>query len=53
LSILSSIFLYALDNTIVADIIPAIADDFSSIKDPGWLSVGYKATTFSLLRKNV
>lgn len=41
LSILSSIFLYALDNTIVADIIPAIADDFSSIKDLGWLSVGF------------
>jgi hypothetical protein len=40
-SILSSIFLYALDNTIVAYIIPAIANDFSSVKDLGWLSVGY------------
>ncbi|KAF2138174.1 uncharacterized protein K452DRAFT_277993 [Aplosporella prunicola CBS 121167] len=40
-SILSSIFLYALDNTIVADIIPAIVKDFSSIKDLGWLSVGF------------
>lgn len=40
-SILSSIFLYALDNTIVADIIPAIVNDFSSIKDLGWLSVGF------------
>ncbi|KAH9875837.1 hypothetical protein IAQ61_003302 [Plenodomus lingam] len=41
ISVLSSIFLYALDNTIVADIIPAIANDFSSINDLGWLSVGF------------
>lgn len=43
-SILSSILLYALDNTIVADIIPTIANDFSSIQDLGWLSVGYEAS---------
>ncbi|CAG8085183.1 unnamed protein product [Penicillium salamii] len=61
LSILSSIFLYALDNTIVADIIPvrahvhpglrvrlythiipqAIVDDFSSVDNLGWLTVGF------------
>ncbi|KAJ5628751.1 hypothetical protein N7490_010979 [Penicillium lividum] len=40
-SILSSIFLYALDNTIVADIIPAIVNDFSSVHNLGWLSVGF------------
>ncbi|CAG8321570.1 unnamed protein product [Penicillium salamii] len=60
-SILSSIFLYALDNTIVADIIPvrahvhrgfrvrpythiisqAIVDDFSSVDNLGWLTVGF------------
>ncbi|EYE92423.1 putative MFS drug efflux transporter [Aspergillus ruber CBS 135680] len=41
-SILSSIFLYALDNTIVADILPAMINDFSSVDQLGWLSVGFQ-----------
>ena len=41
LSILSSTFLFALDNTIVADIQPAIVDRFSSISKLPWLSVAF------------
>ncbi|KAI9890311.1 MAG: hypothetical protein M1814_004221 [Vezdaea aestivalis] len=41
ISTLSSIFLYALDNTIVADLIPIIVNDFQSVDQIGWLSVGF------------
>ncbi|KAI9768084.1 MAG: hypothetical protein M1840_005118 [Geoglossum simile] len=41
LSTLSSIFLYSLDNTIVADIIPVIVNEFHSVAELGWLSVGF------------
>ncbi|KAI9776506.1 MAG: hypothetical protein M1839_009540 [Geoglossum umbratile] len=41
ISTLSSIFLYSLDNTIVADIIPVIVNDFHSVAELGWLSVGF------------
>ncbi|ORY70428.1 putative MFS drug efflux transporter [Pseudomassariella vexata] len=39
--ILSSIFLYALDATIVADIQPAIVKEFDSLQNLLWLSVGF------------
>ena len=41
LSILSSTFLFALDNTIVADIQPAIIERFGSIDKLPWLSVSF------------
>lgn len=41
LSILSSTFLFALDNTIVADIQPAIVERFGSISKLPWLSVSF------------
>ncbi|MCJ1367960.1 hypothetical protein MMC16_007098 [Acarospora aff. strigata] len=40
-SILSSIFTYALDNTIVADIVPAILNELGGIEKLPWLSVGF------------
>ncbi|KAL8979584.1 MAG: hypothetical protein Q9177_006103, partial [Variospora cf. flavescens] len=41
LSILSSTFLFALDNTIVADIQPAIVKRFDSIDKLPWLSIAF------------
>lgn len=41
LSILSSTFLFALDNTIVADVQPAIVKRFGSIDKLPWLSVAF------------
>ncbi|KAL8974582.1 MAG: hypothetical protein Q9197_001174 [Variospora fuerteventurae] len=41
LSILSSTFLFALDNTIVADIQPAIVERFESIEKLPWLSIAF------------
>lgn len=41
LSILSSTFLFALDNTIVADVQPAIVNRFGSIEKLPWLSVAF------------
>jgi Major Facilitator Superfamily len=40
-SILSSIFLFALDNTVVADIQPAIVETFGDVAKLPWLSVGF------------
>lgn len=40
-SILSSTFLFALDNTIVADVQPAIVERFDSITKLPWLSVAF------------
>ncbi|KZL74868.1 mfs drug efflux transporter [Colletotrichum incanum] len=40
-SILSSIFLYSLDNTIVADITPAVVNRFGDVVKLPWLSVGF------------
>ena len=40
-SILSSTFLFALDNTIVADVQPAIVERFGSITKLPWLSVAF------------
>ncbi|KAL8680154.1 MAG: hypothetical protein Q9186_003621 [Xanthomendoza sp. 1 TL-2023] len=41
ISTLSAIFLYALDNTIVANIVPAIANQFNAVNQLPWLSVGF------------
>ncbi|KAL9008344.1 MAG: hypothetical protein Q9173_006520 [Seirophora scorigena] len=41
LSVLSSTFLFALDNTIVADIQPAIVERFDSIDKLPWLSIAF------------
>ncbi|KAL1988061.1 hypothetical protein VTN96DRAFT_1092 [Rasamsonia emersonii] len=41
IAILSSIFLYSLDNTIVADITPAAVNRFGDIVKLPWLSVGF------------
>ena len=41
ISILSSIFLFALDNTIVADVQPKIVARFDSIEKLPWLSVAF------------
>jgi MFS family permease len=41
LATLISVFLYALDNTVVADIVPAIVNDFGRVTELPWLSVGF------------
>jgi hypothetical protein len=38
---LSSIFLYSLDNTVVADITPTAVNTFGDVLKLPWLSVGY------------
>ncbi|KAM5454710.1 hypothetical protein MaudCBS49596_002007 [Microsporum audouinii] len=40
-STLTSIFVYALDNTIVANIVPAIVTAFDETEDLPWLSAGF------------
>ncbi|KAL2159568.1 hypothetical protein VTH06DRAFT_2137 [Thermothelomyces fergusii] len=41
IGILSSIFLYSLDNTVVADITPAAVNAFGDVLKLPWLSVGF------------
>ncbi|KAJ5504545.1 Major facilitator superfamily domain general substrate transporter [Penicillium fimorum] len=41
LSSLTVIFVYSLDNTIVANITPKIVNDFNAVEDLPWLSVGF------------
>ncbi|KAK0643305.1 major facilitator superfamily domain-containing protein [Cercophora newfieldiana] len=41
IAILSSIFLYSLDNTVVADISPAAVNEFGDVFKLPWLSVGF------------
>lgn len=48
LSIFSSVFLYALDNTIVATIQPAIIQDLGHIEKLPWVSVAYQVTSVAL-----
>ncbi|KAH8719434.1 putative MFS drug efflux transporter [Phaeosphaeriaceae sp. PMI808] len=48
LSIFSSVFLYALDNTIVATIQPAIIRDLGHIEKLPWVSVAYQVTSVAL-----
>ncbi|RMD41907.1 hypothetical protein DV735_g3200, partial [Chaetothyriales sp. CBS 134920] len=43
-----SIFLVALDNTIIATAIPRITDQFKSLGDVGWYASAYLLTTCSL-----
>ncbi|KAH9894573.1 major facilitator superfamily domain-containing protein [Xylariomycetidae sp. FL2044] len=40
-AILSSIFLYSLDNTIVADITPTVVNTFGNVDNLPWLCVGF------------
>ncbi|KAJ5598864.1 Major facilitator superfamily domain general substrate transporter [Penicillium hordei] len=40
-STLTAIFVYALDNTIVANIAPEIVNQFHAVEDLPWLSVGF------------
>jgi MFS family permease len=42
-----SVFLMALDNTIIATAIPAITDQFHSLPDVGWYGSAYLLTTAS------
>jgi hypothetical protein len=50
ISILSSVLLFALDNSIVADIQPRIVEQFNSVDKLPWLSVAFSvgATAMSL-----
>lgn len=48
LSIFSSVFLYALDNTVVATIQRAIIDDFGHIEKLPWVSVAFQVTSVAL-----
>ena len=50
-AILSSTFLFALDNTVVADVQPTIVRQFGAVNKLTWLSVGYLlgSTTTNLL----
>ena len=50
-AILSSTFLFSLDNTVVADVQPTIVRQFGSVNKLSWLSVGYLlgSTTTNLL----
>ena len=50
-AILSSTFLFSLDNTVVADVQPTVTREFGSVDKLPWLSVGYLlgSTTTNLL----
>ncbi|KAJ8058261.1 hypothetical protein OCU04_012456 [Sclerotinia nivalis] len=48
LSIYSAVFLYALDNTIVATIQPAIIKNLGHIEKLPWVSVAYQTTSVAL-----
>jgi hypothetical protein len=45
LAIFSSVFLYALDNTIVATIQPAIIQSLGELEKLPWVSVAYQVTS--------
>lgn len=40
-SFLSSIFLFSLDNTVLADLVPIIVNQFKRVDQISWLSVGF------------
>ncbi|PVH99814.1 putative MFS drug efflux transporter [Periconia macrospinosa] len=48
LSIFSSVFLYALDNTIVATIQPAIINDLGHLEKLPWVSVAFQVSSVAL-----
>lgn len=52
IAILSSIFLYSLDNTVVADITPAVVNAFGDALKLPWLSVGCVPPTRKPLRND-
>lgn len=45
-AIYSSMFIYSLDNTITADLVPAIANEYNSVAMLPWLSVGFMAGAY-------
>ena len=47
ISILSSTFLFALDNTVVADVEPKIVDRFGEIQKLPWLPIGFLVAAVS------
>lgn len=47
LALCLSVFLMALDNTIIATAIPKITDEFHSLPDVGWYGSAYLLTTAS------
>jgi hypothetical protein len=49
IAILSSTFLFALDNTVVADVQPAIVERFGDIGKLPWLSVSFLLGTVSTI----
>ncbi|KAF6838418.1 efflux pump antibiotic resistance [Colletotrichum plurivorum] len=48
LALCLSVFVMALDNSIIATAIPRITDDFNSLSDVGWYGSAYLLTTASL-----
>ncbi|KAH6660659.1 putative efflux pump [Truncatella angustata] len=48
LALCLSVFLIALDNSIIATAIPKISDDFHSLSDVGWYGSAYLLTTAAL-----
>lgn len=48
LALCLSVFLVALDNTIIATAIPKITDRFNSLQDVGWYGSAYLLTTCAL-----
>ena len=44
-SFLVGLFLFALDNTIVADVQPAIVDEFQSVDKISWLATAFFLAT--------
>lgn len=48
LALCLSVFLVALDNTIIATAIPKITDHFKSLQDVGWYGSSYLLTTCAL-----
>lgn len=48
-SFLIGLFLFALDNTIVADVQPAIVDEFQSVDKISWLATGFFLATVGKL----
>ena len=51
-SFLSSIFLFSLDNTVLADLVPIIVNQFHRVDQISWLSVG-QVTAKTCFHSNV
>lgn len=48
ISLLASMFLFALDNTVVADVQPSIINTFGNVDELPWISVGYALGAIAL-----